>query len=134
MDKYKGLKINGKRIDEHRYLMQKALGRTLLSNEIVHHKDGNKSNNDLSNLEILQRSEHSRMHTKERFKNAEAREKVREKAKRNAALVYKKNVLNRDQVNEIRNLKGSMTQVKLAEKFNVSRCTINRILNNKAWL
>ena len=133
MDKYKALKINGKRIDEHRYLIQLALGRPLESNEIVHHKDGNKSNNDLSNLEVLQRSEHSRMHTKERFKNAEAVEQQREKAKNNAALVYKKNVLNRDQVAEIKSLKGTMTQVEIAKRFNVARCTINRILNHRAW-
>lgn len=133
MDKYKALKVNGKRIDEHRYLMQQALGRPLQSNEIVHHKDGNKSNNDLSNLEVLQRSEHSKMHAKERFENAEAVEQLRVKAKKNAALVYKKNVLNRDQVAEIRALKGTMTQMEIAKKFNVARCTINRILNNKAW-
>ncbi len=32
---------------------------------VVHHKDENKKNNELSNLEILHRSDHSRLHAKE---------------------------------------------------------------------
>jgi hypothetical protein len=37
---------------EHRYIIEQTLGRYLSSNEIVHHKDGNKLNNDISNLEL----------------------------------------------------------------------------------
>ena len=44
--------------------MEKQLGRRLSFNEIVHHIDGDKSNNELSNLEILSRSEHAKMHLK----------------------------------------------------------------------
>ena len=36
----------------HRQEMETHLGRKLLSHETVHHKDGNRSNNDLSNLEL----------------------------------------------------------------------------------
>ena len=35
------------------------------SKMIIHHKDGNPSNNELSNLEIMDPAEHSRMHTKQ---------------------------------------------------------------------
>jgi len=37
---------------EHRYVMSVHLNRKLFTNEIVHHKDGNKKNNSISNLEL----------------------------------------------------------------------------------
>lgn len=46
----------------HRKIMEDYIGRKLNSNEIVHHKDGNKLNNDINNLEILTRSEHIKLH------------------------------------------------------------------------
>lgn len=47
----------------HRVIMENYLGRLLNSNEIVHHKDGNKHNNTLSNLELMDSKEHNRMHS-----------------------------------------------------------------------
>jgi hypothetical protein len=57
--RYKGLKINGKRIDEHRWIMQNHLKRKLNRFEIVHHKNGNKQDNRIENLEIKSLSEHT---------------------------------------------------------------------------
>ncbi len=53
---------DGRVIYEHRFLMEQMLGRRLMSTEHVHHKDGDKRNNELSNLEVLTLSEHSREH------------------------------------------------------------------------
>lgn len=50
---------------EHVRVMELHLGRKLGANESVHHKDGNKTNNDLANLEVLLRGEHSRLHRKQ---------------------------------------------------------------------
>lgn len=46
----------------HRKVMEDFIGRKLRNDEIVHHKDMNKLNNDISNLEILTRSEHTKLH------------------------------------------------------------------------
>lgn len=46
----------------HRVVMEQTLGRPLAKGEIVHHKDGNKLNNDPSNLEVMTQSEHVREH------------------------------------------------------------------------
>ena len=50
----------------HRVVMENHLDRLLLPNEIVHHKDGNKANNDISNLEVMTNEEHSHMHNPKR--------------------------------------------------------------------
>ena len=47
---------------EHRRVASQKLGRPLLESEDVHHIDGNKKNNDPSNLVVVQRGRHQRLH------------------------------------------------------------------------
>jgi hypothetical protein len=48
----------------HRVIMENHLGQILNPNEVVHHKDGERRNNKLDNLEVLDKKEHSRIHMK----------------------------------------------------------------------
>lgn len=50
----------------HRVLMENRLGRYLEGDEQVHHKDGNRDNNSIENLEVLSVREHARIHSLER--------------------------------------------------------------------
>jgi uncharacterized protein (DUF1330 family) len=43
----------------HRVVMEKHIGRPLERKEMVHHIDGNKENNDISNLALLDFSQHT---------------------------------------------------------------------------
>lgn len=47
---------------EHRLVMEKYIGRYLTKNEVIHHIDGNRSNNLLDNLLLLKRGEHASTH------------------------------------------------------------------------
>ena len=53
----------------HRLIMEQQIGRYLTEDEIVHHKDGDKSNNDISNLQIMTKSKHAEHHYTERAKD-----------------------------------------------------------------
>ncbi len=57
----------GKNCLGHRLIMQKYLRRGLHSNEIVHHKDGDPKNNEISNLEVVHRRVHPSIHAQERL-------------------------------------------------------------------
>jgi hypothetical protein len=52
----------GKTRDLHRVIMERALGRTLTADEVVHHIDGNKLNNSPDNLTVMSKKAHSRLH------------------------------------------------------------------------
>ncbi len=49
----------------HVILMEGRLGRRLLADEVVHHIDGNRSNNHINNLALMTRSAHTRLHRRE---------------------------------------------------------------------
>lgn len=53
----------------YRIRMEKKLGRYLRSDEIVHHKDNNCSNDRISNLELCNSSLHSTIHDRKRIRN-----------------------------------------------------------------
>ena len=59
--KYVNRKVDDKKIEEHR-LIAKQVGAITQPDDVVHHMDGNKSNNDPSNLVVLSLANHARLH------------------------------------------------------------------------
>lgn len=60
-----GLKVNSKGAGYkllHRVVVENKLGRKLLENEVVHHKNGNNKDNGPDNLAVTNQSEHAREH------------------------------------------------------------------------
>jgi IS30 family transposase len=56
------ISVNGKKMAYQRYVVELRDGRKLRSDEIVHHIDGDPLNNDPTNLAVLSKSEHMRLH------------------------------------------------------------------------
>lgn len=55
----------------HTVLMERAIGRYLTENEVVHHINHNRKDNRLENLMLMDKKEHMSMHMKERHKKEE---------------------------------------------------------------
>lgn len=49
---------------QHRIILEKLLNRSLSSFEIVHHINGNRRDNNVSNLKIVDRARHIQIHSK----------------------------------------------------------------------
>lgn len=58
-----------KRKFEHQLVMENYIGRELRSDEVVHHIDGDKQNNNINNLALMDRAAHARLHSIERKKH-----------------------------------------------------------------
>ena len=58
---------NGRKttISYPKFIMEQHLGRRLLTTEVVHHIDRDFTNNNINNLEIIDRSNHTKLHRKE---------------------------------------------------------------------
>ena len=102
--------------------LHKALAETFIPNpngyKIVHHKDENKSNFSLSNLEWTTNKLNTKYHLQELNKNTP---------------FFNNRKLTKQDINFIKNNKGKISYSKLAELFNVSKTTIVNVMNDKLY-
>lgn len=116
------LSING---EGKNYLVHRLVGKAFLENhenkKDINHKNGDKTDNNLENLEWCTRSENI-IHA---FKN--------NLKKPSRGSKHGMSKLKEDDVLKIRELAGEHTKLELAEMFGVGRRSINDIVNHKSW-
>lgn len=130
MTQYKAIKVNGKKHNEHRYIMEQHLGRPLSRYEVVHHINGDKTDNRLCNLMVMSLSEHAKLHRI----GAKATEQTRDKlAKASQGNTHSRKLLD-EQIEQIKSLHElGLSQRKIADIVGSNHTTIGQILNGQAY-
>jgi len=119
----------------------------LKENECVHHKDENKVNNFIDNLELMTKKKHRELHMKgdhnpmfrkHPSKSKRTRKLMREKHQGEnnpRSILTKEKVIGMVHIIRIRKYldEGILTQEEIGKKFNVSQSTISAIKNNRVW-
>ncbi len=54
-DGYVLITVDGRKVKEHRWVMEQSLGRALVAGETVHHRNGVRADNRVENLELWTR-------------------------------------------------------------------------------
>lgn len=122
-DRNNYVKLGGKHM--HRTVMEKYLGRKLRRDEIVHHIDGDKWNNALSNLQIMTQAEHFVEHLKE----------IQDKMQKDRGSRCATSKFTVAQVKSIRKLykEGKFTQKQIGKMFGTDQGNIGYIVRGKTW-
>ena len=112
----------GKRGKVKTIRLHKALAETFIPNpnnyKVVHHKDEDKSNYSLNNLEWTTNKLNTTYHLQELHKDT---------------TFFNNRKLTKQDINFIKNNKGKISYSKLAELFNVSKTTIVNVMNDKLY-
>ena len=130
MTEYKAVKVGGRKMDEHRAVVEAEIGRRLRRDEIVHHINGDKRDNRLSNLVIMDLAEHSRLHMAGRTVPEETKKRI------SRSLVGNRNarVLSVEDVAEIKRLRElGMSFPKIAAIIGTNKWTVGKIARGQTY-
>lgn len=111
-----------------RFLVHRLVAEMFINNENklkqVNHKDGNKGNNKLQNLEWASQSNNQKHAYKTGLQKIQ-----RGEARKNVA------ILKWEQIYQIREMSNSgKTSYEISDLFNINRRHINKIVSNEAWI
>lgn len=128
---YKAMKVNGVKVDVHRYVMEQAIGRKLSRNEIVHHINHDKHDNRLENLQIMSRAEHGRHHAPSTH-SPEVRAKISARMKENPH--GWRGALADETVREIRTKRAQgIGPCELARQYGINKSTVIDIVKGRRY-
>lgn len=115
---------------QHIAVMERHLGRMLLPDEVVHHRNETKTDNRFENLELMKAGEHTRAHNTGKTFSIERLRNIRNGIAKARGL--KTNELVFEQIRQAAS-DNSVTHAELATRFGISRTSIHRAIHRKAW-
>ena len=132
--KYRRVKLSdGSTRDEHRHLMELHLGRKLERFEVVHHRNGDKFDNRLENLQVMSLEEHSRIHADSDQLRARALASGQRPPLHVGSQVHNA-AINEDTAATVKAMLSAGLPVReIANHLKVSRFTIYKIRQGKTW-
>ena len=123
---YMLVQTSGGFVYEHRHIWEQSNG-PVPSGYVIHHKDGNKTNNIISNLELLSKRKHDSISSIARWDDIKNNK---------TSMHFIPNKVNIDLKDVIASLSSTMSIRATASEFNVTKAVIIRILkeNNVRYL
>ena len=115
---------------QHMVVMEARIGRRLLRSENVHHIDGDKTNNQIENLQLLTSAEHTAIHNRGSKQSEETKQKIAQ-----AVFDTGRSKLNFEIAKQMREdfKKSGLSKKAYAEQMGIHQTAIGRVINNAAW-
>ncbi|MEI2271852.1 HNH endonuclease [Sphingobacterium sp. ML3W] len=127
--KYPAVSCYNDKIHVHRLIMCYVSGYILPSNLYVHHKDGNKLNSSIDNLEIINASYHQSIHNNGKVLSDNHKKLISEAIKKRRGISTKERTdVSVKNVNEM--FQNGNTITDISRHFSCGWSTIKRIINN----
>lgn len=119
--------------DVHRLIMESHIGRKLGRFEVVHHRNGDKLDNRLENLEVMSLEEHSRIHADSDQLRARALASGQRPPLHVGSQVHNA-AINEDTAATVKAMLAAGLSVRgISAHLKVSRFTIYKIRQGKTW-